>query len=154
MTVKGRKKLKNIIHRFKLEKQSKEKNDHSEQETETFKNPDDNLNFYSARYQEVKQDNLTHELNRIRRMAIKDSLNKFEHPDSNHELLEPYQKSGEWLDWIGIVSDISMPTGKTGKMDGKILIDKFSYENANEQKDLLDYHIWLPVNEIRYLLNI
>ncbi|TDN00450.1 hypothetical protein [Lactobacillus crispatus] len=153
MTVKGRKKLKNIIHRFKLEKQSKEKNDHSEQETETFKNPDDNLNFYSARYQEVKQDNLTHELNRIRRMAIKDSLNKFEHPDSNHELLEPYQKSGEWLDWIGIVSDISMPTGKTGKMDGKILIDKFSYENANEQKDLLDYHIWLPVNEIRYLLN-
>lgn len=151
--VKNRKKLKNIIHRFKLENQSKNKKDQKSKKTNTLKNPDDNLSFYSARYQEVKQDNLTHELNRIRRMAIKESLNKYEHPDSNHELLEPYYKTGEWLDWIGIVADISMPTGKQGQMDGKVLIDKFSYENTNEQKELLDYHIWLPVNEIRYLLN-
>lgn len=146
----NRKKLKNIIHRFKLENQSKEKEGES---ATSENNPDENLNFYSARFQEVKQDNLTHELNRIRRMAIKESLNRYEHAFSNHDQLEPYQRTGEWLDWIGIVADISMPTGKQGQMDGKVLIDKFSYENVNEQKELLDYHIWLPVNEIRYLLS-
>jgi hypothetical protein len=144
------KKLKRIIHQFKVSTYAKVR---AEKQSESVKRPDDNINFISATFQDVKQGELSHELNRMRRLAIKLSLNKYEHPASNHEKLEPYQRTSDWLDWIGIVSDISMPTGKNGMLDGKILIDKFSFENNKGQKELLDYHIWLPVNEIRFLLN-
>lgn len=144
------KKFKRIIHQFKASTHSKVR---EEKQNERVKRPDDNINFISATFQDVKQGERSHELNRIRRLAIKFSLNKYEHPASNHEKLEPYQKTSDWLNWIGIVSDISMPTGKSGMLDGKILVDKFSFENNKGQKELLDYHIWLPVNEIKFLLN-
>lgn len=133
-----------MIHRFRS------KNNESKTKTK-FYNHDADTSQMSATYEDLKKYGVNHELNLIRRISIQQKLNKYQHPSSNHRLLKGYRDTGEWLNWIGIVADISMPT--TSSLDGKILIDKFCYENSLHQVKLLDYHVWLKTNEIRYLLN-
>lgn len=145
MNKKKSRKLKEMIHRFR------NANHHNELPHTRIYNHDSDTSFMSATYDDVKKLGVNHELNRIRRTAIEQKLNQYQHPSSDHRLLKGYRETGEWLNWVGIVADISMPT--TSSLDGKILIDKFCYENDIHQVELLDYHVWLKINEIRYLLN-
>lgn len=138
------KKLKAIIHRFR-------NSNSREMAHNKIYNHDADISFMSATYDDVKKLGVNHELNRIRRHVIESKLNKYQHPSSDHRQLKGYRETGKWLNWIGIVADISMPTSNS--LDGKILIDKFCYENDIHQLKLLDYHVWLKINEIRYLLN-
>lgn len=108
-----------------------------------------------AKIEDIKKNGETHELNRIRRLTAKKYLNKYRYNASNHSLIKYYYYLREWFDWTGIIADISMPTGNDStKLDGKVLIDKFCYYDKNSgKKEILDHHIWLNINNIRYLLN-
>ena len=108
-----------------------------------------------AKKEDIKKHGETHELNRIRRLTAKKYLNKYRYSASNHSLIKYYYYLRKWFDWTGIIADISMPTGNDAtKLDGKVLIDKFCYyDRKSGKKEMIDHHIWLKVNNIRYLMN-
>lgn len=116
---------------------------------------DDDIAFPFATAEEVKAKGVQHELNRVRRFTAKNFLNKYRYSATDHSLIKPYYYLRKWFNWTGIVADISMPTGNDStKLDGKVLIDKFCFENViTGEKEMLDHHIWLNVNNIRYLMN-
>lgn len=144
------KKLKRMLHQrnkknIKVKKMINEKVEFS----------DDNITFPFATAEEVKTKGIRHELNRVRRFTAKNFLNKYRYSATDHRLIKPYYYLRKWFNWTGIVADISMPTGNDStKLDGKVLIDKFCFENKlTGEKEMLDHHIWLNVNNIRYLMN-
>lgn len=144
------KKLKRLLHQrsktnFKSKKTVSEKVEFS----------DDDIAFPFATAEEVKSKGMRHELNRVRRFTAKNFLNKYRYSATDHSLIKPYYYLRKWFNWTGIVADISMPTGNDStKLDGKVLIDKFCFENKlTGEKEMLDHHIWLNVNNIRYLMN-
>ncbi|MBD5429226.1 hypothetical protein [Lactobacillus sp.] len=116
---------------------------------------DDDIAFPFATAEDIKTKGMRHELNRVRRFTAKNFLNKYRYSATDHSLIKPYYYLRKWFNWTGIVADISMPTGNDStKLDGKVLIDKFCFENkVTGQKEMLDHHIWLNVNNIRYLMN-
>lgn len=116
---------------------------------------DDDVNFPFAKSEDVKAKGIRHELNRVRRFTAKNYLNRYRYSATDHSLIKPYYYLRKWFNWTGIIADISMPTGNDStKLDGKVLIDKFCFENEiTGEKEMLDHHIWLNVNNIRYLMN-
>ena len=144
------KKLKRMLHQ-RNKKSIKSKKSISEKVSFS----DDDIAFPFATAEEVKAKGVQHELNRVRRFIAKNFLNKYRYSATDHSLIKPYYYLRKWFNWTGIVADISMPTGNDStKLDGKVLIDKFCFENViTGDKEMLDHHIWLNVNNIRYLMN-
>lgn len=108
----------------------------------------------------IKQ-NLDELCNQERIATIKLSRNSHMHPSVNYRSsLKDDFNSHKPIYWQATVSDISMPKSKSH--GGILLLDhvikrKFETDNFSvgfnsyELKDQIDYHIWLPVNQIRYM---
>ncbi|QNQ82211.1 hypothetical protein [Lactobacillus sp. PV012] len=148
----NKKKLKKLLHQKSKTKISFKKKVVASDEEEI---SDYDTHIPIAKKEDIKKNGETHELNKIRRLTAKKYLNKFRYSASDHSLIKYYYYLREWFDWTGIIADISMPTGNDStKLDGKVLIDKFCYYDKNSgKKELLDHHIWLNVNNIRYLMS-
>ncbi|MBP2057154.1 hypothetical protein J2Z60_000316 [Lactobacillus colini] len=143
------KKLKNLLHQRNKDNLKKSRS------VEKVEFNDDDIAIPFATAEEVKSKGIRHELNRVRRFTAKNFLNKYRYSATDHRLIKPYYYLRQWFNWTGVVADISMPTGSDStRIDGKVLIDKFCFENeVTGEKEMLDHHIWLNVNNIRYLMN-
>lgn len=104
--------------------------------------------YFSEKKKSAKS--LDERCNTARKYAIKNYLNKSYHTESNHEKLKPFFEKNETLHWIGIVSDIVLPDKYC--LSPRILIDKLTLYDEKEPK-LLDYHIWIRADQIKYVHN-
>lgn len=129
-------KLKKILHN-----RDKQKNQQINKEKSK---TDKQLHIIQLHLNDVsKQANRASAFSNIRKSVIKNELNKYLHPNSNHIRLKPYYESGTWIKWIGLLGDVTIPN-QTRK--GSLLIDKISVGNLPE---IIDYHAWLNVENIK-----
>lgn len=136
-----RKKLKQLLHRENKKRRAKAK------ENKVSDQADQHLTLNYVPLKEVKSDQLTTSFNAVRRKNVKEELNKFKHPFSQHIRLKPYYDSQTWLHWIGIVSDLTLPN-VNDNLNGDLLIDKLS---TGDHQELLDFHAWLNLENIKYI---
>lgn len=136
-----RKKLKQLLHRESRLKRAKAK------ENKINDQVDEHLTLNYVPIKEVKPDQLTTSFNAVRRKNVKEELNKFKHPFSQHIRLKPYYDAQKWLHWIGIVSDLTLPN-VNDNLNGDLLIDKLS---TGDHQELLDFHAWLNLENIKYI---
>ena len=132
-----KKKLKKLLHTRKG-LQYEEKPDYE---------VDDRLQLNYVSINQIKSDGMTTSFNKIRRENTKNVLNKYNHPDSQHIRLKPYYDSGIWLHWLGVLSDLTLPN-TTNNLNGELLLDKLT---TGDNKELLDYHVWLNLKNVKYI---
>ena len=86
--------------------------------------------------------------NMKRNQIINGQLNKYLHPNSVHIRLKPYFDADIWVKWLGVLGDVTLPN-KTN-LNGSLLIDKISCY-SDEKIEILDYHAWLNIENIKYI---
>lgn len=89
-------------------------------------------------------------LNNARLYSIAHYLNQEYHVQSLHDRLRTWVGKNEWFNWQGIISDISLPSNNL--TEGKVLIDKFSSDEVQGESEFLDYHVWLKISQIKYMV--
>lgn len=141
-----KKKLKKLLHARKEYKGNVGKALKSESEKPDYK-VDDKLKLNFVSINQIKSDGITASFNKVRRQNTKEVLNKYNHPDSQHIRLKPYFDSGEWLHWIGVLSDLTLPNAKNN-LTGEVLLDKLT---TGDNQELLDYHVWLNLINVKYI---
>ncbi|WP_103660670.1 molybdenum ABC transporter ATP-binding protein [Lactobacillus sp. HT06-2] len=117
-------------------------------ETSNNDSSDANLKIKYVSATDAKNNNLSTECNTLRRKIIDKDLNKYIHPDSVHIRLKPYNDAHQYVTWIGLFSDLTLPNQKN--LNGSILLDKISVLDESGPI-ILDYHAWLNVENIKYL---
>ncbi len=133
--------LKALLHRHNEMKRAKEK------ENKLNDKADQHLTLNYVSLTENKGKDLTGAFNEIRRKNVKEVLNKFIHPFSQHIRLKPYYDAGTWLHWIGVLSDLTLPNANDN-LNGDLLIDKLT---TGDHKELLDFHVWLNLENVKYI---
>lgn len=136
-----KKKLKQLLHKHNEKKRAENK------ENRLDSKQDDILQLNYVSEENVKSDKSAAYFNAVRRKNVKEVLNKFKHPFSQHIRLKPYYDAGEWLHWIGVFSDLTLPNADDN-LNGDILIDKLT---TGDNKELLDYHAWLNLENVKYI---
>lgn len=135
------KKLKELLHqrdvRQRQKKKAKQPDDQADQKLK--------LNYLSVT--DTPRDEWTAAFNDLRRQNVKQVLNKFKHPFSQHIRLKPYHDAGIWLHWLGVVSDLTLPNANDN-LNGDLLIDKLT---TGDHQELLDFHVWLNLQNIKYI---
>ncbi|RVU70479.1 molybdenum ABC transporter ATP-binding protein [Lactobacillus xujianguonis] len=134
-----RKKLKQLLHQRREVKRA--------QEPEINDKQDDQLQINYVKTSELTRENETAQFNKVRRKNVKEVLNKLKHPFSQHIRLKPYYEADDWLHWIGVLSDLTLPNA-ADNLNGDILIDKLT---TGDFKELLDYHVWLNLENVKYI---
>lgn len=135
------KKLKQLLHKRNEIKRAQAKKSKVSDES------DRHLTLNYVPIKDVPPDQLTTSFNAVRRKNVREVLNKFKHPFSQHIRLKPYYDAGTWLHWIGLVSDLTLPN-VNDNLNGDLLIDKLS---TADQLELLDFHAWLNLENIKYI---
>lgn len=141
-----KKKLKKLLHARKEYKGSTGKSLKTDSEKPDYQ-VDDRLKLNFVTINQIKSDGITASFNKVRRQNTKEVLNKYNHPDSQHIRLKPYFDSGEWLHWIGVLSDLTLPNAKNN-LTGEVLLDKLT---TGDNQELLDYHVWLNLINVKYI---
>lgn len=100
--------------------------------------------------QKLTDQNCDQLCNNARKYSLQHYNNQVIHHGSRHEKLADFYQQNQPVHWIGIVSDIM----DLGKASPKLclLIDKLTLDDPRNPR-LLDYHVWIKVDQIKYIMN-
>lgn len=125
-------------------------------------------NFWQMPYVErwqIKEggDDINDICNYVRSASVPFSINWSDHSNniSQRQMLKPLADQNKLIRWQALVSNISVLTDKNGFKHGFILLDKVVKIDPDQtdiyigfrrawKDNLLDYHMWLPIDNILY----
>lgn len=114
------------------------------------KDIDDLLLYPYLSEKEIAKNPGMDQYNLERTYSLRHYLTVKRHRYSTHERLKDFYDKQQSLKWVGIVAGIKM--GEEKYQEPAILIEKVAFFNQKEPY-LLDYHLWLYIDRVKYLAN-